>query len=221
MPQPLKIDFVSDIACPWCAIGLSSLQLALQRVGDAVDAEIVVHPFELNPGMRPEGEAIVDYLGRKYGRTPAQIAETQAMIRERGAAVGFAFGPRTHVYNTFDAHRLLHWAGLEGRQLPLKQALLHAYHAEGKDPSNHDVLADAAQAVGLDAAAARRVLAGDDYADAVRAEIAQYQRMGIQSVPSIIFNERYLVTGGQPAEAFEQAIREIAAEAQKGQPAQD
>ncbi|MBB3014950.1 DsbA family oxidoreductase [Cupriavidus alkaliphilus] len=217
MPQPLKIDFVSDIACPWCAIGLSSLQLALQRVGDAVDAEIVVHPFELNPGMRPEGEAIVDYLGRKYGRTPAQIAETQAMIRERGAAVGFAFGPRTHVYNTFDAHRLLHWAGLEGKQLPLKQALLRAYHADGKDPSNHDVLADAAQSVGLDAATARKVLAGDDYADAVRAEIEAYQRMGIQSVPSIIFNDRYLVTGGQPVEAFEQAIRDIAAEARKAQ----
>ncbi|MDQ0139895.1 DsbA family oxidoreductase [Cupriavidus necator] len=214
MPQPLKIDFVSDIACPWCAIGLSSLQLALQRVGDAVDAEIVVHPFELNPGMRPEGEAIVDYLGRKYGRTPAQIAETQAMIRERGAGVGFTFGPRTHVYNTFDAHRLLHWAGLEGRQLPLKLALLRAYHADGKDPSNHDVLAEAAQAAGLDAAAARKVLESDDYADAVRAEIQQYQRMGINSVPSIIFNDRYLVTGGQPVEAFEQAIREIVAEAQ-------
>ncbi|MCO4887838.1 DsbA family oxidoreductase [Cupriavidus sp. WGtm5] len=217
MPQPLKIDFVSDIACPWCAIGLASLQLALQRVGDAVDAEIVVHPFELNPGMRPEGEAIVDYLGRKYGRTPAQIAETQAMIRERGAAVGFAFGPRTHVYNTFDAHRLLHWAGLEGKQLPLKQALLRAYHADGKDPSNHDVLVDAAESVGLDAAAARKVLAGDDYADAVRAEIEEYQRMGIQSVPSIIFNDRYLVTGGQPVEAFEQAIRDIAAEARQAQ----
>ncbi len=217
MPQPLKIDFVSDIACPWCAIGLASLQLALQRVGDAVDAEIVVHPFELNPGMRPEGEAIVDYLGRKYGRTPAQIAETQAMIRERGAAVGFAFGPRTHVYNTFDAHRLLHWAGLEGKQLPLKQALLRAYHTDGKDPSDHDVLVEAAQSVGLDAAAARAVLAGDDHADAVRAEIGEYQRMGIQSVPSIIFNDRYLVTGGQPVEAFEQAIREIAAEAQQAQ----
>ncbi|QQX87148.1 DsbA family oxidoreductase [Cupriavidus necator] len=218
MPQPIKIDFVSDIACPWCAIGLSSLQLALQRLGDAVDAEIVVHPFELNPGMRPEGEAIVDYLGRKYGRTPAQIAETQAMIRERGAGVGFPFGERTHVYNTFDAHRLLHWAGLEGKQLPLKLALLRAYHADGKDPSNHEVLVGAAQAVGLDAAAARKVVDSNDYADAVRAEIQEYQRMGIQSVPSIIFNNRYLVTGGQPVEAFEQAIREIVAEAQQ-QPA--
>ena len=97
MTQPLTIDFVSDIACPWCAIGLSSLQLALSRLGEAVDAQIVVHPFELNPQMGPDGEAIIDYLGKKYGRTPAQIAETQAMIRERGANVGFAFGPRTRV----------------------------------------------------------------------------------------------------------------------------
>ena len=84
MTQPLTIDFVSDVACPWCAIGLSSLQLALSRLGDTVDARIVVHPFELNPQMGPGGEDIVEYLGRKYGRTPAQIAETQAMIRERG-----------------------------------------------------------------------------------------------------------------------------------------
>ncbi|AGW94891.1 DsbA family oxidoreductase [Cupriavidus sp. DF5525] len=218
MTHPLRIDFVSDIACPWCAVGLSSLRQALQRLGDAVDAEIVLHPFELNPDMRPEGEAIVDYLGKKYGRTPAQIAESQAMIRERGAGVGFTFGERTRVYNTFDAHRLLHWAGIEGKQLPLKLALLGAYHTDGKDPSNREVLVEAAESVGLDAAQARKLLEGDDYANEVRAEEREYQGMGIQSVPSIIFNNRYLVTGGQPVEAFEQAIREILAEAQ--QPAQ-
>ncbi|MFL9937853.1 DsbA family oxidoreductase [Paraburkholderia graminis] len=213
MSQPLTIDFVSDIACPWCAIGLSSLQLALSRVGDAVDARIVVHPFELNPQMAPEGQAIVDYLGKKYGRTPEQIEETQAMIRERGASVGFEFGPRTHVYNTFDAHRLLHWAGLEGKQLPLKLALLRAYHSEGRDPSNHDVLVEVAQSVGLDADAARNVLQNGDYADEVRAEEVEFQSHGIQSVPAIIFNRRYLVSGGQPVETFEQVIQQILAEA--------
>ncbi|WP_439686604.1 putative dithiol-disulfide isomerase [Cupriavidus oxalaticus] len=217
MTQSLRIDFVSDIACPWCAIGLSSLQLALQRLGDSVDAEIVLHPFELNPDMGPEGQAIVDYLGRKYGRTPAQIAETQAMIRERGAGVGFTFGERTFVYNTFDAHRLLHWAGLEGRQVPLKLALLRAYHTDGKDPGNHAVLLEAAASVGLDAHAARQVLESGQYADDVRAEEREYQQLGIQSVPSVIFNNRYLVTGGQPVEAFEQAIREIVAEAQQAE----
>jgi predicted DsbA family dithiol-disulfide isomerase len=202
MTQPLRIDFVSDIACPWCAIGLSSLQLALSRLGDAVDAEIVIHPFELNPQMGPQGEAIVDYVGRKYGRTPAQIEETQAMIRERGASVGFAFGPRTRVYNTFDAHS------------PLKLSLLKAYHSDGKDPSNHDVLVEAAQSIGLDPAKARGVLESTDYADDVRAQEQEYQQMGIQSVPSIIFNQRYLLTGGQPVEAFEQAIRQILDEAE-------
>ncbi len=216
MSQPLTIDFVSDIACPWCAIGLSSLQLALARVGDAVDAQIVVHPFELNPQMGPEGEAIVEYLGKKYGRTPEQIEETQEMIRERGASVGFNFGPRAHVYNTFDAHRLLHWAGLEGKQLPLKLALLRAYHSDGRDPSNHDVLVETAQSVGLDADAARKVLQSGNYADEVRAEEEEFQSHGIQSVPAIIFNRRYLVSGGQPVETFEQVIQQILAE---GEPA--
>jgi predicted DsbA family dithiol-disulfide isomerase len=212
--QPLRIDFVSDIACPWCAIGLSSLQVALSRLGDAVAAEIVVHPFELNPQMGPEGEDIVGYISKKYGRTPAQIAETQTMIRARGAEVGFTFGPREWVYNTFDAHRLLEWAGQQApaKQLALKEALLRAYHGEGKDPSSHAVLVEAAESAGLDVAAARAVLDSDDFVEEVRAEEQQSQAMGITSVPSIIFDNRYLVTGGQAPEAFEQAIRQILAE---------
>jgi len=210
--QPLEIDFVSDVACPWCAIGLSSLQQALARIGGDVDARIVMHPFELNPGMAREGEDVVEYLGKKYGRTPEQIAETQAMIRERGAAVGFEFGARTRVYNTFDAHRLLCWAAIEGKQVPLKLALLQAYHSDGKDPSDHGVLIDAARSVGLDAAQAREVLETGKFGDEVRAEEQQYQAMGIQSVPAVIFNQRYLVSGGQPADVFEQAIRQIVSE---------
>lgn len=210
--QPLQIDFVSDVACPWCAIGLSSLQQALARLGDTVDAQLVMHPFELNPAMGPGGEDVVEYLGKKYGRSPEQIAETQAMIRERGAEVGFAFGTRSRVYNTFDAHRLLHWAGSEGKQVALKRALLTAYHSEGKDPSDHGVLIDAAASVGLDAAHASEVLATGKFADEVRAEEHEYQALGIQSVPAVIFNQRYLVSGGQPVEVFEQAIRQIIAE---------
>ncbi|SAK51326.1 DsbA family oxidoreductase [Caballeronia ptereochthonis] len=213
MTQPLRIDFISDIACPWCAIGLSSLQVALSRLSDVVEPEIVVHPFELNPQMRPEGEAIVDYLGRKYGRTPEQIAETQRMIRERGASVGFAFGPRTHVYNTFDAHRLLHWAGIEGKQVPLKLALLRAYHGEGKNPGDHDILVEAARAVGLDPARAREVLQSGAYADEVREQERDNEAMGIASVPAVILDQRYLVSGGQPPETFEQAIRQVLAQA--------
>jgi predicted DsbA family dithiol-disulfide isomerase len=213
MTQPLRIDFVSDIACPWCAVGLSSLQLALERLGETVDAQIVVHPFELNPQMVPEGESIIEHIAHKYGRTPAQIAESQAMIRERGASVGFSFGQRTRIYNTFDAHRLLHWAGIKDKQLELKSALLQAYHSDGKDPSNHDVLVEAAQSVGLDAAEAHDVLQSGRYADEVRAEEQEYMAMGIHSVPAIILNRRYLVSGGQPVEVFEQAIRQTMAEA--------
>jgi predicted DsbA family dithiol-disulfide isomerase len=210
--QPLEIDVVSDIACPWCAIGLSSLQQALARLGSAVDARIVMHPFELNPGMVPGGQDVVEYLGNKYGRTPEQIAETQAMIRERGASVGFRFGPRTRVYNTFDAHRLLHWAGIEGKQVPLKLALLQAYHTDGHDPSDYDVLVRAAESVGFDAVQAREVLESGKFADEVRAEEQEYQAMGIHSVPAIIFNRRHLVSGGQPVEVFEQAIKQIVSE---------
>ncbi|PMS14984.1 disulfide bond formation protein DsbA [Trinickia dabaoshanensis] len=210
--QQIQIDFVSDVACPWCAIGLSSLQQALAQLGDSIDAHIVMHPFELNPTMTAGGQDAVEYLSRKYGRTPEQIAETQAMIRERGAAVGFEFGSRTRVYNTFDAHRLLHWAGVEGKQVALKQALLRAYHTDGKDPGNHDVLIEAARSVGLDAEKVRDVLENNRFADEVRAEEQEYQAMGIQSVPAVIFNRRYLVSGGQPAEVFEQAIRQIVSE---------
>ncbi|MFP4905190.1 DsbA family oxidoreductase [Paraburkholderia sp. BR14261] len=215
MKQPLRIDFVSDIACPWCAIGLSSLNLALERLRDTVDAQIVVHPFELNPQMGPGGESVLEYLGKKYGRTPEQIAETQDMIRERGASVGFTFGPRERIYNTFDAHRLLHWAGIEGKQLPLKLALLRAYHGEGKDTSDHAVLVAAAQSVGLDADKARAVLESGQYADEEHAEEHEYQAAGVQSVPAIVFNQQYLVSGGQPVETFEQAIQQILAESAK------
>ncbi|MDR3381109.1 MAG: DsbA family oxidoreductase [Rhodoferax sp.] len=209
MQKTLKIDFVSDVACPWCAVGLSSLQQALARLGDAVSAEITLRPFELNPDMGPGGESIQDYMARKYGRTEEEIVQSQAMIRQRGADVGFEFGSRTRVYNTFDAHRLLHWASLEGRQLPLKMALFRAYFTESKDSSNHEVLVEAA--AGLDAEKARTVLSGDAYAAQVREMEKHYQDMGIRSVPSIIFNDQFLVSGGQPVEAFENAIREVLA----------
>ncbi|QYY33152.1 MULTISPECIES: DsbA family oxidoreductase [Cupriavidus] len=214
MTQALRIDFVSDIACPWCAIGLSSLKHALEQLGDEVDAEVVVRSFELNPDMPPEGQTLLDYASRKNGSTATQVAERLALIRERGASAGFDFAPRTHVYNTFDGHRLLHWASTQGKALALKEALLKAYHGNGKDPSNHEVLLEAVKAAGLDAAQAQRVLESGEYAAEVRAEVAEFQAMGINSVPSIIFDNRYLVAGGQSADAFAQIIREVLAKRQ-------
>ena len=209
----MRIDFVSDVSCPWCAVGLHSLERALERVGDEVPVELYFQPLELNPGLESEGRDIVEYLGQKYGKTPQDIAQTQAMIRERGAAVGFAFGQRERTWNTFDAHRLLHWAGLQGRQRELKHALLQAYHGEGRNPGAPEVLRDCAAAAGLDAAEAQAVIESDRYADEVRAQIAHFQRLGIHSVPSVIVNGKHLIQGGQPPEVFEQALRKIAAEA--------
>ena len=214
MPVPMKIDFVSDIACPWCAIGLASLQQALRHSADAVQATLHFQPFELNPDMPPEGEDLTEHLTRKYGSTPAQQAQIQATIRERGAAAGFAFKPegRGRIVNTFDAHRLLHWVGLQGEapQLALKRALLAAYHGRGERVDHADVLLAAVRAAGLDEARARAILAGDDYADAVRAAEQQWLQAGIRSVPSVVINDRHLISGGQPAEVFEQALRQLA-----------
>ncbi|WP_243042154.1 DsbA family oxidoreductase [Dyella sedimenti] len=209
----LKIDFVSDVVCPWCAVGLKSLEHALRNLGDEVAVELHFQPFELNPQMAPEGEDVAEHLARKYGSTPAEMAQNQEAIRQRGAAVGFTFNMdrRTRIVNTFDAHRLLHWAALEGRQTELKQALLAAYFTDGRDVSSHEVLADVAASVGLDPAKARRVLAENRYAQDVRAQEQFYQAQGIRAVPSVIVNDRYLIQGGQPAEVFEETLRRIAA----------
>ncbi len=214
MPTPLRIDFVSDVACPWCAVGLASLQQALAHSQDAVRATLHFQPFELNPDMSPEGEDIAQHLGRKYGSTPEQQAQMRATIRERGAAVGFAFHPdgRGRIVNTFDAHRLLHWAGQQGEaaQAALKRALLEAYHGRGERVDHAEVLLAAVAAAGLDGPRARQILAGDEFAAEVRAAEHQWQQAGIRSVPAVVINERHLISGGQPPEVFEQALRQIA-----------
>jgi predicted DsbA family dithiol-disulfide isomerase len=209
----MKIDFVSDVACPWCAVGLNSLERALERIGDGLDVELHFRPFELNPQLGPEGEDAAGHLTRKYGLTPQQLERNRAAIRQRGADVGFIFGDRTRIWNTFNAHRLLHWAGLEGRQRELKHALLEAYHGRGENPGAHDVLLQLAREVGLDVERAREVLASGSYAAEVRAEEQHWQQLGIHSVPSVIVNDRHLIQGGQPPEVFEQALRQLAGEA--------
>jgi predicted DsbA family dithiol-disulfide isomerase len=212
MDAPLRIDFVSDVTCPWCAIGLRSLERAIARLGDAVPVVLHLQPFELNPGMTHEGEPIADYAARKYGAGADALAARQALIRERGLEVGYDFRLRTHVYNTFDAHRLLRWAGFEGKALDLKRALLVAYHCRGDNPALHDVLLNAAAEVGLDVERARGVLASAAYAAEVRASVRRWRQLGIDSVPSIIVNERQLIQGGQTVEAYERALRQIADE---------
>lgn len=209
----MKIDFVSDVACPWCAVGLHSLETALARLGDILQVEMHFQPFELNPAMPPEGEDTVQHLSKKYGMSPEQLAQGREGLRQRGAAVGFTFGERPRVWNTFNAHRLLHWAGLEGRQRELKHALLTAYHTNAENPGATDVLLRLAAEVGLDVERARAILASDQFTAEVRALERHYQELGIHSVPSIIINDQHLIQGGQPPELFEQALRKIAATA--------
>lgn len=210
---PLRIDFVSDVSCPWCAIGLASLQQALAKLDGELSAEIHFQPFELNPRMAAEGEDATEHLVRKYGSSAEQIDANREAIRARGAALGFTFNMdrRSRVYNTFDAHRLLHWAELEGRHLALKQALLRAYFTDGENVSAHDTLVQLAAEAGLDAERARQILAGDEYAGEVRAQEQFFQSRGIHSVPATIVNGQHLISGGQPPEAFEQALRQIVA----------
>ncbi len=209
----MKIDFVSDVACPWCAVGLNSLEIALARLGSSVPVELHFQPFELNPAMPPEGEDTIEYLSRKYGRTPAQLAQAREGLRQRGAEVGFTFGERPRIWNTFNAHRLLHWAGLEGKQRELKHALLAAYHGRAENPGDTEVLVRLAGEVGLDAQRARAILATDEYAAQVREAERHWQELGISAVPAVIIDERHLIEGGQPPEVFEQALRQLAEQA--------
>lgn len=223
----VKIDFISDVACPWCAIGLGALDQAIAQLGDEVHVQIRFHPFELNPQMPPGGQDAGEYLTRKYGVTLAQQAATRAMQRERAAEVGVAFRPegRGRIYNTFDAHRLLHWAGLkdgsdmpagQGKQYALKKALLQAYFGEGLPPESHALLLRLATQAGLDAARATAILASDEYASEVRAQETGQSHAGIHSVPTLILNDTYFLSGAQPVEVLESALRQAAQEAQAG-----
>lgn len=216
MSATLSIDFVSDVSCPWCAIGLSSLEQALARVAPEITAKVQVQPFELNPNMPAGGQDITEHLTQKYGSTAQQQSAIRETIRQRGAELGFTFRVqgRDRIYNTFDAHRLLHWAeltGLPGQQLALKKALLQAYFSHGQSPEDRAVLVQAAASVGLDSNGALGVLSGDAYALDVRERERLFTQAGIQSVPAVIINQQHLISGGQPVAVFERALRQIAA----------
>ncbi len=217
MKKTIKIDYVSDIACPWCAVGLGSLEQAIKNVSDEVNVEIHFQPFELNPDMPPGGQEVIEHLTQKYGMPEEQIRINQANIRDRAAAVGFPFHPegRKHVYNTFAAHRLLYWAeiecGLEA-QYRLKKELLGTYFTLAVSLDDQNNLLEAVQRAGLDPARAQEILSADTFTDEVRTRQQTYTKMGITSVPSLIFNDKYLLQGAQPAESFASALRQLAAE---------
>lgn len=213
MSQKLKIDFVSDIACPWCVIGLGGLEEALDSLKGEIEADITFHPFELNPDMPTGGENGLEHIAKKYGMSVDQVRENRARIRDRAAEIGFTMNTSdaSRAYNTFDAHRLIAWAGQKGRQLEMKQQLFTLYFTDQQDPGDRDTLAAAAEAAGLDGAEAREVLTSDRYANQVRAEEMLWRQRGINSVPAVVVDDRYLISGGQPPEECARQLRGIAA----------
>ncbi len=215
MTTPLKIEFVSDIACPWCAVGLGALEQALDVLRDEVEADLHFQPFELNPRMPAGGQDLFEHLHQKYGSTKEQQAQMYQSIKARGEEVGFAFHPtgRGRIFNTFDAHRLLHWAevcGEPGAQRRLKKAFLQAYQGRGETIESHEVLLNIVQSLDMDTEGARAVLNSEAYAQDVRDKENFYTNAGIHSVPAIIINDRHLISGGQPTQVFIQALRDIA-----------
>lgn len=214
MTSSVSIDFISDVVCPWCALGARALEQAIENVADEVSVQLTYKPFELNPNMPAEGEKAVEHLMRKYGRTAEDVAAGKAMQIARGEAIGFTFDleKRSHFYNTFDAHRLLLWALQEGRQVALKKILLRAYFTDGQNPSDRQTLAELAAEAGLDAAAAQEVLASGAFGKEVRELEAFYQQRGINSVPAMVLNGRHLVSGSQSVEYYEQMLRQMAKE---------
>lgn len=212
----MRIDFISDIVCPWCAIGLYSLEAAAARI-PGLELELHFHPFELNPGMGPEGQDIEEHLAQKYGASPTALAGTRQAIRERGAALGFDFRmeARSRIYNTHDAHRLLHWADEafgSAMQRKLKGTLLKAYFTDGRNVSDPAVLLELAVQAGLPEDQARELLASKRYAAEVQAAEDEVHAQSIHAVPAIIVNQRHLIQGGQSVEVFEKLLRQVMSE---------
>ena len=214
MKPTIKINYVSDIACPWCAVGLGNLNQAIDQLSDQANFEVHFRPFELNPNMPKGGQDAIEHLTEKYGLTAEQVKTNQANIRAKALEAGFEFHPegRKRVYNTFDAHRLLHWAGQEfglEKQAILKKELLNTYFCLAVNLDDQPNLLDAVTRSGLDQDRALEVLKNNEFAKEVRTEEATYTNAGINSVPAIILNDQYLMQGAQPPESFVNAFAQL------------
>ena len=208
--QPLKIDIVSDVVCPWCVIGYRQLAQALRETNTAY--EIHWHPFELNPNMPLEGQNLREHVAQKYGSSDKESTESRVRMTEAGEAVGFDFNFNDDIrmYNTFDLHQLLHWANGQGRMHDLKQALFTAHFTDNRNISDSAVLADIAAQIGLDRNEAIAVLEDQRFANEVRDSEQWAQEQGIQGVPAVIFNDRHLVTGAQGVDNFKGILKQLA-----------
>lgn len=209
----LRIDFISDINCPWCALGLAALDAAIRQLGDEILLEVYCQPFELNPQLPTEGVKLKDYLQQKYGMGDAQIRSVHDTIATRGRELSFTFAEREFLWNSFNSHRLLYWAEQEysaATQWELKRALMQAYQGEGRDINQPDVVLAIVDHVGLNKNRALEILAGEEFVQAVRNLQQEWINAGISAVPSVVINRQHLLQGAQTVETYVQALREIA-----------
>lgn len=213
----VKLDIISDPICPWCYIGKTLLDQALaERPRHPFSIEW--HPFQLNPDMPREGMDRRAYLETKFGGKDG-AARAYAPVLERAEAAGLDidFGAIARTPNTLDAHRLIHWAGIEERQMPVAMALFRAYFHEGRDIGGREVLADIADSVGMDAAVVRRLLGSDADAGDIRARDAKFREIGITGVPTFIVAGKHAVPGCQPRELWLRVIDEITRKLEQGE----
>mgnify|MGYP003677279804 FL=1 len=210
--KTLQIDIVSDIACPWCAIGYGRLERAMTALETEFTFQVEWHAFELNPDRESRGEPILQALSRKYGRSVEEMEAAQSNMMAIASELGLNFSKMQErlTCNTFDAHRLVKWAGDQGQQTAMKMALFEAYFGRAADVSDPQILTACAQAIGLDAEEAKAVLASDAYTQEVRADEARYQQSGVSAVPAFIINQRHLISGAQEPDTLINAFREIA-----------
>lgn len=213
----LDIQIVSDVVCPWCVIGSRHLLLALGDLRKEIQADISWQPFQLNPGMPPEGENLTDHIMRKYGSSTEDSQAMRERLTQMGEQAGFQFNfsPESRTFNTFDAHRAIHWAATQGKQHDFMEGLFHAYFTENRNPSDLSTLTDVASSLGLDRVELEDVMASGQYSQEVEKALEASQNMGISGVPTVIINQKYAITGGQPVDAFKDALRQVAEEEAK------
>ncbi|MCV2892349.1 DsbA family oxidoreductase [Lentibacter sp. XHP0401] len=205
----IKLDIISDPICPWCYIGKAQLDRALEQRPDH-PFEIEWHPFQLNPDMPAGGMDRRSYLETKFGGKDAAFKAYQPVVEHaKNAGVQIEFDKIQTTPNTLDAHRLIHWAGIEGRQTPVVSALFKAYFKEGRDIGSHEVLADVADSMGMDAALVLKLLGTDSDVDDIKKRDAHSREMGVNSVPTFIVASQHAVPGAQPPELWLKVIDEV------------
>ncbi|MEP2533869.1 DsbA family oxidoreductase [Shimia sp.] len=210
--DPIRVDIISDVVCPWCIVGYQQLMNASAQSGIPVDVHW--HPFELNPDMIPSGEHLGEHIQRKYGSTPEQSNDARKQLTDIGQPLGitFKFTAESRIFNTFAAHQLLHWAAQSGQAQALKLALFDAYFTAAKDISNPDVLATVAASVGLDHQEALAVLKDQRFAETVREKEAFWTSRGVSSVPTMVFDARQATSGAQGVETFTRVLTHMASQ---------